>query len=178
MSGNNDEQLGGPENMSNVEVNPVADVPVADVPVADVPVADVPVAADANSDAAANPVDAASNPDANPAANPVANPVDAANTVATTAAKTGADVLENIKFYVEIDLKDTNDPKVKFAKADVNNTIDTSKWVPLPLQPAITGGRVTKKRKNAIRKTVHRKKPRNSTSKKHTSTKKRQPKVR
>ena len=67
---------------------------------------------------------------------------------------------------------------MKFAKADVNTTIDTNTWEQLKLHPAVKGGKQTKKRKNAIRKTIHKKKPRNSTSKKHTSTKKRQPMVR
>jgi hypothetical protein len=85
-------------------------------------------------------------------------------------------VPEITKFYVEIDLETPNVPKVKFTGSNKIDKIDTSNWTDIDVP--VKGGRVTKKRKNAIRKTVHRKKPRNSTSKKHTSTKKRQPKVR
>ena len=86
---------------------------------------------------------------------------------------------KDTKFYVEIDLETPDVPKVKFTGSNKIDKIDTSNWntIELPSTP-ISGGKQTKKRKNAIRKTIHKKKPRNSTSKKHTSTKKRQPKVR
>jgi hypothetical protein len=104
-------------------------------------------------------------------------------------------------FFVKIDLTDTTNPIVNMKENNDMEPISENGWKPLelpqPSQPKSSfisnisskiptnflkkktpGGRVTKKRKNAIRKTVHRKNPRNSTSKKHTSTKKRQPMVR